>query len=102
MNAAPVRKVSLGAAEVLVERRADGAILLRSPHKLGAYPRNLTERLVHWAREAPERRFIAQRDSGEITDKGSINQRAVLRNRGALLEKLYQEPPGPDIIVAST
>jgi feruloyl-CoA synthase len=28
-------------------------------------------------------------DSGEITDKGSINQRAVLTRRAALIEDLY-------------
>jgi len=41
-------------------------------------------------------------DAGEITDKGSINQRAVLENRAALAERLYAEPPDPSIIVAST
>jgi feruloyl-CoA synthase len=28
----------------------------------------------------------------EITDKGSINQKAVLKNRAALVEDLYREP----------
>jgi feruloyl-CoA synthase len=28
-------------------------------------------------------------DQGELTEKGSINQRAVLRNRAALVEELY-------------
>ena len=28
-------------------------------------------------------------DKGEMTDKGSINQRAVLKNRAALVEALY-------------
>ncbi|MDO9501045.1 feruloyl-CoA synthase [Falsiroseomonas sp.] len=37
-------------------------------------------------------------DAGEITDKGSINQRAVLAQRAALVERLYADPPGPDII----
>ena len=37
-------------------------------------------------------------DAGEITDKGYINQRAVLARRRALVEKLYAETPGPDII----
>jgi feruloyl-CoA synthase len=40
-------------------------------------------------------------DAGEVTDKGSINQRAVLRNRAELVEKLYADPPGPDIIRAA-
>jgi len=59
----PIRPVPLGAADVTVERRADGTIRLRSPHPLGAYPRNLTERLAHWARERPHEVLAAQRKS---------------------------------------
>ena len=32
-------------------------------------------------------------DAGEITDKGYINQRAVLERRAALVEKIYTVPP---------
>jgi len=39
-------------------------------------------------------------DRGEITDKGSINQRAALAHRTGLVEALYAEPPGPRVIVA--
>ena len=60
---APLRPVKLGPPDVLVERRKDGAILMRSPHPLPAYPKNLTERLVHWAKAAPDRVFLAQRDT---------------------------------------
>ena len=60
---APLRPVKLGPPDVLVERRKDGAILMRSPHSLPAYPKNLTERLVHWAKAAPDRVFLAQRDT---------------------------------------
>ncbi len=38
-------------------------------------------------------------DRGEITDKGSINQRAVRSHRPTLVEALYAEPAGPDIIL---
>jgi feruloyl-CoA synthase len=31
-------------------------------------------------------------DAGEITDKGSINQRAVLRHRAAVVDALYATP----------
>jgi feruloyl-CoA synthase len=37
-------------------------------------------------------------EAGEITDKGSINQRAVLAQRAALVAALYADPPGADII----
>ncbi len=62
MPATPVRKVPVGAAEVLVERRPDGATLLRSPEPLAPYPSKLTERFAHWARTTPDRVFIAERD----------------------------------------
>src|SRR5262249_6308418 len=37
-------------------------------------------------------------DRGEVTDKGSINQRAVLEHRKALIEELYAMPPSPRLI----
>jgi feruloyl-CoA synthase len=39
-------------------------------------------------------------DVGEVTDKGSINQRAVLAHRAALVEELYANPPPRGVIVA--
>ena len=39
-------------------------------------------------------------DIGEMTDKGSINQRAVLAHRAALVEALYADAPPPHVIVA--
>jgi feruloyl-CoA synthase len=38
-------------------------------------------------------------DANEITDKGYINQRAVLANRSALVMRLYAAPLAPDVIV---
>jgi feruloyl-CoA synthase len=40
-------------------------------------------------------------DASEITDKGSINQRAVLQNRAALVEELYAEPPSTRVLQAT-
>ncbi len=59
----PLREVRLGPQDVLVERRGDGVILMRSPHPLPPYPGNITERLVHWAKAAPDRVFLAQRNA---------------------------------------
>ena len=56
------RAARLGPTDVLVEHRADGGVLLRSPHPLGPYPPKITERLDHWADAAPERVLLAQRD----------------------------------------
>jgi len=37
--------------------------------------------------------------AGEITDKGYVNQRAVLHRRAEQVRRLYAEPPGPGVIV---
>ena len=37
-------------------------------------------------------------DAGEVTDKGSLNQRALLARRAALVETLYAAPPAPGVI----
>jgi len=41
-------------------------------------------------------------DIGEMTDKGSINQRAVLAHRAALVDELYAAQPPSRVIVADT
>jgi feruloyl-CoA synthase len=66
-------KLTLGPSDVIVERRPDGARLVRSPHPLGAYPRALTDWLDHWASAAPERVFLAERD-GESWRKLTYGQ----------------------------
>src|SRR5262249_17834484 len=71
---APLRPVKLGPADVTVERPSDGTILMRSPHQLPAYPRTLTERLVHWANIAPDRIFLAQRDAAGAWPRTSYAQ----------------------------
>jgi feruloyl-CoA synthase len=38
-------------------------------------------------------------DAGEMTDKGSINQRAVLSRRAAQVEQLYAKEASPSVIV---
>ncbi len=38
-------------------------------------------------------------DGNELTDKGYINQRAGLERRAALVQRLYAEQPGDDVIV---
>jgi feruloyl-CoA synthase len=40
-------------------------------------------------------------DRGEVTDKGSINQRAVLENRNALIEEIYSSAPPAQLITLS-
>ena len=63
---AHLRAVRLRTSGASIERRGDGAILVRPDEPLGTYPRILTTRLLHWARVAPDRALAAKRrDDGE-------------------------------------
>ncbi len=48
---------------VVVDERRDGTLLVHNPEPLHPYPAHLTERLVHWARQAPDRPFLVRRDA---------------------------------------
>lgn len=84
---------------------ADRASLLRSV----TLRRWITERLAAHARAHPGSSTSASRavlleepaslDHGEITDKGSVNQRAVLKRRAALVDALYVDEPGADVLI---
>src|SRR5665213_63239 len=58
------RAVRLGKLDIAIDRRADGTIYLANRQVLGPYARCITERLVHWAAAAPQRIFMAERDTG--------------------------------------
>jgi len=101
----PLRPVRLGAPDVVVERRSDGAIMLRSPRALSPYPKNLTARLIHWANAAPERVFLAQRDTAgawrTLTYAAALQQvraiAAALLARGLSAERPIAILSGNDI-----
>lgn len=57
----PLREVRLGASDVILDRRPNGAIYVRSKYPLGPYAEKMTERLDHWAAVAPNRTFLAER-----------------------------------------
>jgi feruloyl-CoA synthase len=59
-----VRPVRLCEPEVVVDRKPDGTLYLKSQRTLPPYPDRLTDRLVHWASVAPERVFMAERSPG--------------------------------------
>jgi feruloyl-CoA synthase len=64
------------------------------------------------AEEAPGESTHAQRamllteppsiDANEITDKGYVNQRAVLARRAAAVTDLYRTPSSPEVIALRT
>ncbi|MDE1949321.1 MAG: feruloyl-CoA synthase [Burkholderiales bacterium] len=84
----------LGAAEVLAEPR------------VRAFFQDLLDRL--WSQGTgsatrPARAVLLAEppsiDRGEVTDKGSINPRAVLSHRAALVERMYADPPASEVLV---
>jgi feruloyl-CoA synthase len=86
----------LGPSEVEVERRADGTMIVRSPHPLPAYPVRLTDRLDHWAEVAPERPFLRQRDaSGAWQTVTFLGMREIARRiaQGLIDRRLSVERP---------
>src|ERR1700748_2214388 len=98
MTTAPLRKVKLAPAEVLVQHKPDGVIHLRSPHPLGPYPGKLTERLEHWAKAAPDRVFLAQRaPDGSWRTRSYAQMLAQVR---AIAQSLLQRPLSADRPIA--
>jgi feruloyl-CoA synthase len=92
------RPVRLGPSDVVVERRADGIIHLRSPHALGPYPVKLTDRLEFWAARAPDRVLFAQRD-----EKGGwrrITYKEGLEKARRIGEALLRRPVSPERPIA--
>ena len=55
------RKVRFGIKGVLVSEEADGSTRVRTPEALQDYPLRLTDRLHHWAQQAPHRSYMARR-----------------------------------------
>jgi len=99
----------LPAASALSSRLQAGASLadIAGDPEVRAWAQALLDRLAAQATGSSHRieRAIllaepASMERGEVTDKGSINQRAVLKARAALVERLYAAEPGPALLVA--
>jgi feruloyl-CoA synthase len=86
---APLRELKIGSNAAAIERRADGAIIVRPRQALGSYPAKLTERLARFAAEAPDRVFIAERQADgawrKVTYEGAF--RAAKAIGSALLKR---------------
>ncbi len=85
---------------VEAERRADGALLLRSGHPLGAYPASTGVLLRRWARERPERVFLAERDGDGWRTVTYAEMLASVRRLAAALLDLGLGPGTPIAILS--
>ena len=99
--AAPLRPVRLGKPDVVLETRTDGAIHIRAAQPLGKYHRKLSDALDHWAKTAPERIFLAQRDSQGDWRKLSYAQvLSDVRRIGAALLRRGLSPDKPIVVLS--
>ncbi len=88
MSKAPVMPLQFAAPGVEVTPLAGGGFLLRSPYALKPYAASLGTLLERWAREAPERDFLAERAGGgwrRVTYRQTLD--AVRAIGQALLER---------------
>jgi feruloyl-CoA synthase len=94
----PFKPLRLGPVDIEARALADGGMVLRSRHELRPYPRCVGEPLRLWARAAPERTFLAERDGEDGWRRVSFGAAldAVERIAGALLARGL----GPDRPVA--
>src|SRR5690606_21434260 len=91
-----MRKIELGTRGDVVMRMDDGSLIVSCPEELKAFPDSYTERLAQWAREAPDRLFLAQRNAQGEWDRLTYGQAyaTVQRLAQALLDrKLSQDRP---------
>ena len=92
----PLRAVRLGRLDPVIERRADGTIVMRCAQALAPYPTAWTHSLDRWAKEAPDRIFVAQRDATggwrKLTYKDARNQARRIA-AGLLARNLSAERP---------
>ena len=81
--------------------RPDGSFLVRSAEPLPDYPRRLGDCLHHWAREAPDRVFLAERNADRSWRKLTYAETldAVTRIAAALLK--FDLGPERPIVVLS-
>ncbi|MCP4738160.1 MAG: AMP-binding protein, partial [Bosea sp.] len=59
------RKIEWLPRDIAVERRPDGVVILKSRIPLQSYEKHIPASLAKWAREAPERIWLAQRGGAD-------------------------------------
>ena len=81
------RKVEWLARDIDVERRADGTVVLKSRIPLQAYEKHLPASLAKWAKEEPDRIWLAQR-GGPNRDWRKVSYGEAKRTVDALTQGL--------------
>src|SRR6185437_10614109 len=90
----PGRMPRFAPAAVEVERLHGGGMILRSPQPLQPCARSVGQWLARWARQAPERTFLAERDGSGGWRRLGYN--AAWRAAHAIGEALLERGLGPE------
>ena len=93
-RSAPYRAVRLGPRDTQVERRADGSIILQSPHPIGAVDRCVSDWLVKWAKERPDQTFLAKRGADNAWVR--LSYRETLTRVRSLAQALLERKLSPE------
>jgi feruloyl-CoA synthase len=101
-TSAPLRPVRLGAFDAVLEREPSGVIHVRTAQVLPPYHATLSEPLEHWAKAAPDRVFLGQRDDeGRWLTLSYAQVLAQTRRIGAALLRRGLSPERPIAIISS-
>ena len=98
---APLRPVRLGEFDAVLEREPSGVIHIRTAQVLAPYHATLSEPLEHWAKAAPDRVFLGQRDAqGNWRTLSYAQVLALTRRIGAALLRRGLSPDKPIAIIS--
>src|SRR5882672_3256601 len=91
----PFKPIDFLSRDIRVDRRGDGTILLQSNHKLRPYEKHVPAFLAKWAREAPDRVWLAQR-RGPEREWLKVTYAEAKRQVDSVTQALLDRGFGPD------
>ena len=91
----PFKPIDFLSRDIRVDRRGDGTILLQSNHALKPYEKHVPAFLAKWAREAPDRVWLAQR-RGPEREWLKVTYAEAKRQVDAVTQALIDRGFGPD------
>lgn len=91
----PFKPVDYLSRDVALERRGDGTLVLQSNHALKPYEKHVPAFLAKWAKEVPERVWLAQR-RGPSRDWLKVTYGEAKKQVDAVTQALLDRGFGPD------
>jgi feruloyl-CoA synthase len=92
---APFKPIDFMSRDISVDRRADGTIVLQSNHKLKPYEKHVPAFLAKWAKDAPDRVWLAQR-RGPGREWVKVTYGEAKQQVDAVTQALIDRGFGPD------